>query len=287
LAGGAVVARADPSGGREVVVVHRSRYGDWTLPKGKVHSGESIPAAAVREVAEETGMMIRLATPLDTIHYDTTKGPKRVDYWVGETVDQGVPAAADEVDEIVWLPIRAAMTQLTYAHDHHLLQQFDDQPPTVPLLLVRHGKAMDRKDWTKKDAARPVASLGRRQARLLVPMLAAYGVQHLVSSTSCRCVSTLRPYAETIGVDIEQHSGLSEEEGSGHPKLVGRIISEVRAAVLAGRRPTALCVHRPVLPHILDALDLAPATLRTGEFLVAHLTLDGQVHAVERHRPQA
>ena len=52
-------------------------------------------------------------------------------------------------------------------------------------------------------------------------------------------------------------------------------------------RPTAICVHRPVLPHILDALEMAPATLVTGEFLVAHLTGDGSVHAVERHRPQA
>ena len=51
--------------------------------------------------------------------------------------------------------------------------------------------------------------------------------------------------------------------------------------------PTAICVHRPVLPHILDALEMAPATLVTGEFLVAHLTADGEVHAIERHRPQA
>jgi hypothetical protein len=46
-------------------------------------------------------------------------------------------------------------------------------------------------------------------------------------------------------------------------------------------------VHRPVLPHILETLEMAPATLTTGEFLVAHLTADGGVHAVERHRPQA
>jgi len=52
-------------------------------------------------------------------------------------------------------------------------------------------------------------------------------------------------------------------------------------------QPAAICVHRPVLPHILDALDMAPATLVTGEFLVAHLTASGDVHAIERHRPQA
>ena len=56
--------------------------------------------------------------------------------------------------------------------------------------------------------------------------------------------------------------------------------------VLASQIPTAICIHRPVLPSILEALDLAPANLATGEMLVTHLTPDG-VHAIERHRPQA
>ncbi len=195
--------------------------------------------------------------------------------------------AVDEVDEVAWLPIREAMTRLTFAHDHYLLQQFSDQPTTVPLLLVRHGKAMDRKDWSKKDTARPVASLGRRQAKSLVPMLRAYGVSALVSSTAARCVATLTPYAEAERLRIEKYNRLTEEEGSDHPKSVAQVVTRVRDQVLQTRRPTALCVHRPVLPHILDALDLAPTSLATGEFLVAHLTLDGAVHAVERHRPQA
>ena len=108
----------------------------------------------------------------------------------------------DEVDVVAWLPIRAALARLTYAQDHFLVEQYLDQPATTPLIIVRHAKAMDRKDWSRKDSARPINARGRRQARLLVPMLAAYGVGRLVSSTSTRCLSTLaavRPGREAAG----------------------------------------------------------------------------------------
>ncbi len=160
-----------PSAGIEVLIVHRMRYNDWTLPKGKLDAGESLPACAVREVLEETGVTIRLGVPLDTVRYDTAKGVKQVEYW-GGTVLETVPRPPDdEVDVVSWLPVRAALNRLTYAHDHFLVQQYLDQPPTTPLIILRHGKAMDRKDWSKKDTARPVNARGRRQSRLLVPML--------------------------------------------------------------------------------------------------------------------
>ena len=162
-----------------------------------------------------------------------------------------------------------------------------DQPVTTPLVIVRHAKAMDRKDWSRKDAARPISSRGRRQARLLIPMLAAYGADRLVSSTSTRCISTLMPFAHHRELRVETFGQLSEEEGSDDPKGVGRLVARIRNQTVADRRPTVICVHRPVLPHILEALDMVPTTLVTGEFLVAHLTGDGDVHALERHRPQA
>ena len=188
---------------------------------------------------------------------------------------------------VSWLPVRAALARLTYAHDHFLVQQHLEQPPTTPLIIVRHAKAMDRKDWSRKDAARPVNSRGRRQARLLVPMLAAYGVDRLVSSTSARCLSTLLPYAHRQELPIETYAQLSEEVGADDAKGVAKLVRRIRARTLETGQPTAICVHRPVLPHILEALEMAPATLVTGEFLVAHLTADGEVHALERHRPQA
>ncbi len=269
-----------------MVIVHRKRYDDWTLPKGKVRAGESVPAAAVREVEEETGVRIRLGVPLDTIRYEVPKaGVKRVDYWAATMLSAVRRAPDAEVDVVSWLPIRAALARLTYAHDHFLLEQFLEQPPTTPLILVRHGKAMDRKDWSKKDALRPLASRGRTQARKLVAMLDAYGVSRLVSSTSTRCLTTLRPYAESRRLSVEQHAQLAEEHGAGEANGVRKVLQAVRQRALATGEPTAICVHRPVLPNILDALEMAPMKLATGEFLVAHLTAEAQVHAIERHRP--
>lgn len=287
LAGGAVVTREHSLRGTEVVIVHRKRYDDWTLPKGKVEAGESVPVCAVREVHEETGVTIRLGVPLDSITYEAgNAGLKKVDYWGGVVLDSVRRAPDAEVDVVSWLPVRAALSRLTYSHDHFLVQQYLEQPPTTPLIILRHAKAMDRKDWSRKDSARPINTRGRRQARMLVPMLDAYGVTKLVSSTSTRCVATVLPYAQEQELPIETHSLLSEEEGENNPKAVGRLLRKVRAATLNTGEPTAVCVHRPVLPHILDALDIAPATLVTGELLVAHLTSKGTVHALERHRPQ-
>src|SRR5215211_4752961 len=196
LAAGAVVTRDHPSRGIEVLIIHRSRYNDWTLPKGKLEAGESSPACAVREVREETGATVRLGVPLDTVRYDTSNGLKQVDYW-GGTVLETVPRPPDdEVDGVTWLPARAALDRLTYAQDHFLVQQHLEQPPTTSLIILRHGKAMDRKDWSKKDSTRPLNARGRRQARLLMPMLGAYRVTSLVSSTSARCTGTLEPYAQ-------------------------------------------------------------------------------------------
>ena len=269
------------------MIVHRKRYDDWTLPKGKVEAGESVPVCAVREVHEETGVTIRLGVPLDSITYEAgNAGLKKVDYWGGLVLDSVRRAPDAEVDIVSWLPVRAALSRLTYSHDHFLVQQYLEQPPTTPLIILRHAKAMDRKDWSRKDSARPINTRGRRQARMLVPMLDAYGVTKLVSSTSTRCVATVLPYAQEQELPIETHSLLSEEEGENNPKAVGRLLRKVRAATLKTGEPTAVCVHRPVLPHILDALDIAPATLVTGELLVAHLTSKGTVHALERHRPQ-
>jgi 8-oxo-dGTP diphosphatase len=282
-----VVTREHSLRGTEVVIVHRKRYDDWTLPKGKVEAGESLPVCAVREVHEETGVTIRLGVPLDSISYEAgNAGLKKVDYWGGVVLDSVRRAPDAEVDVVSWLPVRAALSRLTYSHDHFLLQQHLEQPPTTPLIILRHAKAMDRKDWSRKDSARPINARGRRQARLLVPILNAYGVTSLISSTSTRCVATMLPYAQQEELPIDTHRLLSEEEGENNAKGVGSLMRKIRAATLKTGESTAICVHRPVLPHILDALDIAPATLVTGELLVAHLTSKGTVHALERHRPQ-
>jgi 8-oxo-dGTP diphosphatase len=97
------------------------RYDDWTLPKGKLDVGESLPACAVREVGEETGVTIRLSVPLDSITYEAgNAGLKKVHYWGGVVLDSVRRAPDAEVDVVSWLPVRAALGRLTYSHDHFL-----------------------------------------------------------------------------------------------------------------------------------------------------------------------
>ena len=117
------MTRVHPRRGTEVVIIHRKRYDDWTLPKGKVENGELLPATAVREVLEETGVTIRLNSPLDSVRYPTTSGLKAVDWWIGSAISVVRRAPDAEVDAVAWLPLRSAMSRLTFDHDHRLVEQ--------------------------------------------------------------------------------------------------------------------------------------------------------------------
>lgn len=282
-AGGAVVTR-EGKRGTEVLLVHRPQYSDWSLPKGKLDLNEHRPTAAVREVWEETGVRIRLAVPLDRGVHRTNHGHKHVHWWGGEVLSSVRRAPDREVDAVSWLPAKAALARLSYDTDKALVRQHLEQPPTVPVLLVRHAKAMDRKNWKRPDPARPISARGRRQARQLIPLLAAYGVQKLVSSSSNRCVSTLLPYAEQHDLTIKRRDVLTEEQGTDDPEGVAALVRKVRTSALAKGVPVAICCHRPVLPHLLAALGLPDRPLSTAETVVAHIDAAGRTHAVERHR---
>ena len=119
-AAGGVVFRRGASG-TELCVVHRPRYGDWTLPKGKLDPGESFEEAALREVQEETGLRCSLVRELDSTHYTDAKGrPKIVRYWLME-VDGGEFEPNDEVDELRWMTPSEAIATLTYDRDRDLI----------------------------------------------------------------------------------------------------------------------------------------------------------------------
>lgn len=116
-AAGGVVWRDGADGDRTVLLVHRPRYDDWTLPKGKLDAGEEADAAALREVQEETGLGCALGPALPTVAYTDHHGrPKRVRYWAMQPVD-GAFAPNDEVDAVRWLAPEDAVRLLTYEHD--------------------------------------------------------------------------------------------------------------------------------------------------------------------------
>lgn len=120
-AAGGVIHRRSPQGGTEVLLVHRPKYDDWSFPKGKLTDGEDHAGAAVREVAEETGLGVRLGRELPSVSYrDRTGRPKVVRYWVMTPLG-GEFRANREVDQARWVALDEARAVLSYDHDRRLL----------------------------------------------------------------------------------------------------------------------------------------------------------------------
>jgi 8-oxo-dGTP diphosphatase len=120
-AAGGVVWRRSPAGGLEVLLVHRPRYDDWTVPKGKLDRSEDHSAAALREVEEETGLRCTLGPELASTSYVDRKGrPKQVRYWA-MTAAGGDFTPTGEVDEVRWVPLEEAQSLLSYPRDAGVL----------------------------------------------------------------------------------------------------------------------------------------------------------------------
>jgi 8-oxo-dGTP diphosphatase len=271
-----------------VLLVHRPRYDDWSFPKGKLDRGEHATAAAVREVQEETGVRVRLGLPLGPQRYKVRDGMKTVLYWVGRTVghrDVGSYVPNDEIDEVAWFPVDKARRRLTYPYDVATLDEaLHQHRKTRTLVILRHSQARSRKAWRGDDRVRPLLATGRDQAARLVPVLAAYDVRRLVTSSSARCVETLTPYAVASGHRLRRDDLLSEEVATrgGIRKLVTGLVDGLseRPASAGG---VVVCSHRPVLPLLLDAVGIDDPGLAPGELLVLHLR-KGRVRGTERHQ---
>jgi 8-oxo-dGTP diphosphatase len=123
-AAGGVVWRAAKRGGREVLLVHRPKYDDWSLPKGKADPGEKAEDTALREVEEETGLRCRLGDEVGATRYRDSEGrPKVVRYWMMEPKSSAKFVPNHEVDAVRWCPLGEATSLLSYAHDRELLQR--------------------------------------------------------------------------------------------------------------------------------------------------------------------
>jgi 8-oxo-dGTP diphosphatase len=208
-AAGGVVVRGEGDR-REVVLVHRPKYDDWSLPKGKLYDGEPEEDAALREVEEETGIRCRLGPFAGAVTYADRYGrPKVVRYWL-MTPEGGAFEPGEEVDEIRWLPAAEAEAALTYPHDRKLLHSAVGLGVHAPLYVVRHAKAGTRQRWAGPDEERPITARGRRQARRLVERFHGIEIARIVSSPAARCVQSVEPLAVARGLEIETAAELSE-----------------------------------------------------------------------------
>ena len=289
-------------------MVHRPRYGDWAWAKGKLEPGEEWPVAAEREVFEETGFHVRLGRTLPTSEYPLTDQSgqpvtKQCRYWTAEVVG-GDGTLVNEIDEVAWLDLPAAAARLSYPRDHDQLQALEradlsGRLTTWPLVIVRHAKSRSRSSWTQADPLRPLNARGRQRAEALIPVLAAFGVNRIVTSPSVRCLDTVAPYAAATRTRARLKWALSEEGFAENPDRAGhhltRLLERGHAAVV--------CSHGPVLPGLLEqlagladanesaaAVTLAEAArdgMGKGEALVAHLVGTGDQAVIvdlERYR---
>jgi 8-oxo-(d)GTP phosphatase len=238
----------------EVVIIHRPRYDDWSIPKGKLAPEETPLEGALREVHEETGYRVQPGRPLGRIRYLKKSGggarEKVVDYWAMRAVAGGF-SPNPEVDEMRWVPLEEARELVTRAGDREVLERFSRRPAlTGSVLLVRHGTAGSRSKWEDDDVLRPLDEDGQEQAEEMVRLLSRFGVEEIISADYVRCVETVLPLSEAIGVPVKKEALLSERGFPGHEDEAMELIRNL------GRPGGAVvaCSQQEVIPDLVARL---------------------------------
>ncbi|WP_341944860.1 NUDIX hydrolase [Microbacterium sp. LWH11-1.2] len=304
-AAGAVVWRI-VDGKLRILLIHRTKYRDVTLPKGKVDPGEMLAETAVREVHEETGIRVSLGVPVGVSRYHlASQKQKVVHYWAAEATDDAIRESTfipnREIAAVEWVSAKKARERLSYPVDLEILDFFtnlveDGVLRTFPVIALRHAKALSRSEWDGTDAARPLTERGRKQAASIVGPLRAFGARKIVTSDAVRCIETVRPLAKALDRKLVKTEKISQdawEDGTSDLRaVVGR---RVRAG-----KPAVLCSHGPVLPGLLSEIALATGTiqgsylssaadLEPGAFSVVHLSATNPgsgIISIETHIPK-
>jgi 8-oxo-(d)GTP phosphatase len=253
-AGGVLWRPTESSAGEEgveVAVVHRPRYDDWSLPKGKLAPGEPEVEGAVREVLEETGFRVRIGRPLgETRYIKVVAGIERpkVVHWWAMRADTGAFTPNDEIDDLRWLSLDSAAGILTRESDRVVLERFAHGPtPTRTVLVVRHGSASSASTWTGDDARRPLDEEGWAQADGLARLLSRFDIAEIVSADVDRCAQTVAPLAEALGLTFRLDPVLSDV---GYPGREDEAVTLVRGLVMSGR-DGVVCSQGQVIPDLL------------------------------------
>jgi 8-oxo-dGTP diphosphatase len=291
LAAGGVLWRRDPLD-PEVALVHRPKYDDWSLPKGKAKAGEHLLVTALREMTEETGYHPRIGPHLMTVRYRVNSGNhssnKVVTYWSMRCAG-GSFLASNEVDQMQWLPLDKARRRLTSASDRAVLDTFRyTRRDTELLLLVRHGAtvAPGRRPKRRPEGQRLNHS-GRDQAASLVPILEGLGVTDLLSADLAACVDMLAPFAAATGLTVRREAQLTHAGFAGNERDVA---DRVRRDASSGQA-LAVCGEQRVITGLLSALGHGSyvrtphetTVMKGGWWLLHHF--HGAVSAYERHEP--
>jgi 8-oxo-dGTP diphosphatase len=263
FAAGTVLWRPAGGSGVELALIHRPRYDDWSLPKGKLKNGETLWAGAYRETVEETGFTPVLGRCLGRVSYPVTQpvpAIKIVDY-VAARARAGVFRPNREVDSLRWLPPEEALAQLTHGFDVDIVGTFLALPPDLAtILLVRHAAAGSRARWPGPDDLRPLSGTGWQQVTALRRLLPLFGAGSVHSAPLLRCVQTVQSLADDLGVPIIEEPLLSEHGHTNHePEALARLLD----LAAAGGTPV-VCSQGGVIPDLLTRLGVDKPESRKG-----------------------
>ncbi|AYF97434.1 NUDIX hydrolase [Protaetiibacter intestinalis] len=305
LAAGAVCWRVSKKGKPKILLVHRTQHKDVSLPKGKLDPGETLPETAVREIAEETGLIIALGAPLGVVEYQLPGGrDKQVYYWAAEVSPDAIAnstfASNDEIEELHWVGLEKARRVLSYPHDMDIVDRFAElfaqgRARTFAIVALRHGKAVPAEDWDGPDSTRPLMQRGTDQSLSVAHGVAAFRPKKLISSTAERCLRTIAPTARVTGLPVDEDPVISQDAY----RSGGQAVREFVAKRIRKGESVVLCSHGPVLPQIIAAVAAETggsgatrlqraAALATAEYAVLHVPVDDPasgIVAVEVHGP--
>lgn len=251
-AAGAVLWRLGAKKKVEIALIHRPRYDDWSLPKGKLDPNETMIGCAYREVIEETGYSAIFGPELGHATYIVDGVTKFVKYWSAQV--SGEPTGKpnpQEVDAVLWLSPADARKKLTLDDDRSVVDFFlEFGTGTTPLVLLRHAKAVKREDWDGDDGDRPLANVGQIQAKRLLSKFLPYAIEEVHSSDAMRCIETIEPMTRSLkmhpifSIDLSEYRYTKDKEAALD-----------YAQDLMGRGQSAIiCSHSPILPKLLKVL---------------------------------
>lgn len=263
LAAGAVLWRGDPAA-PEVALIHRPHYNDWSLPKGKVDPGESLPATVARELQEETGYEVKLGKLVGKVTYPVQGRTKVVYYWLAQVLS-GEFIANEEADQLLWMPIAKAREKVTYQLDEDVLDKAAKRLQLMPdalVLYVRHARAHDRKSWSGDDDLRPLDKKGRRQAEMLISELSPYQPTAIYSASPDRCVNTAAPIADELNLPVHIDALLGDDAWVEQP---GKALLAFQSIVARGGTPIIVS-QGLTIPSIIESYE--PLFMDTDELKV-------------------
>jgi len=242
----------------EFLIVHRKRYSDWSLPKGKLDRGESFKRCAERETEEESGVTGVVEAAIGTVGYVTGAGNNKVvRYWLLRVKEHDFAPNA-EVDKVRWLRPKKAIEKATYTRDSAILTaaaamaKGRDQGK---VLLVRHADAGNKRRWRSSDSIRPISKKGHEQVEALVARLVRTPINRILSSPMLRCEQTVGPLGMRLGLHVETSKRLRRETP---PHEVLRLIRK------NGGQRVVMCSHGETIGPLIQHLAADRAVALSG-----------------------